>query len=373
MGVAATMAGHRATHARVQIPARGIWYAELSLDGEHTIASGTTVEAKLADLTLSGAVLSGAARKGRSTYRVIGGRGGWHRALAKKSYANDAGTKVSKVISDAASEVGEIFSDTSTVSAGPGFTRPADRAAVVLEQLAPNGWYVDEAGQTRLGRRAAATLPAKATLVEPVDMSRGVAKIASDTIATILPGVTVGALEAADVEHVLTPETGLRTTIWGTRGTDRESRDIAAIRAVVEALDPFRKFRGVTEYRVVTREAKRLNLQPVLTSLGMPDLPRVRIRPGVAGMETIVPLGSLVLVAFVNSDPGRPYVCGFEDPEGPGFGTGAEFVARVGDAVSISAAALTAAAGTNGAGAVTFANAASGTITGGSATVKAVD
>lgn len=377
MGVTATLAGHRATHARVQIPGRGIWYVEASLDGEHTIAAGTQVEAKLADLTLAGTVLSGGPRKGRSTFRVIGGRGGWHRTVPRKSYANDAGTKAAKVIGDAATEVGEVFSDTSTSSAGPGFTRPEDRASVVLEQLAPNGWYVDETGRTRLGRRASAKLPAKATLLEPVDMARGVAKIASDSIATILPGVLVGELEASDVEHVLSPEVGLRTTIWGVRGVERESRDMAALRAAVEALDPFRKFRGVTEYRVVTREGKRLNLQPVLTSLGMPDLPRVKVRPGVAGMETIVPLGSVVLVAFVNSDPGRPYVCGFEDPEGAGFGSGAEFVARIGDAVSvtISSAALTAAGGSNGAGAVAFASSASGTgtITSGSATVKAVD
>ena len=81
-------------------------------------------------------------------------------------------------------------------------------------------------------------------------------------------------------------------------------------------------------------------------------------------------------MAFVNADPGRPYVCGFEDPGSAGFGTGAAFVARIGDSVSvtISAASLTAAGGANGAGAVTFASDASGTgtITSGSATVKAV-
>lgn len=369
MGVNATMAGHRVTHARAQIPARGIWYVEASLDGEHTIAAGAQVETKIADLTLSGTVLSGGPRKGRSTYRVIGGRGGWHRVIGRKSYANDAGTKASKVIGDAASEVGEVFSDTSTTSAGPGYTRPADRASVVLEQFALEGWYVDETGRTRLGRRTARALPAKATLVEPYDAARGVAKVASDSIATILPGVLVGGAEAADVEHTLTPETGLRSTIWTVRGAERESRDIAAIRAVVEALDPFRRFRGVTEYRVVTREGKRLNLQPVLSSLGMPDLPRVKVRPGVAGMEAIVPLGSVVLVAFVNSDPGRPYVCGFDDAEGPGFGSGAEFVARVGDSVSVTLTSLPVTGGGGG----TVSGTASGTITSGSATVKAVD
>jgi hypothetical protein len=367
MGVAATLAGHRATHARVQIPAKGIWYLESALDGEHTIAAGTRVEAKVSDLTLSGTILSGGPQKGRSVFRVVGGAGGWHRELPAFAYANDAGTKVSKVIGDAAAKVGETFSDTSNASAGIGYTRPEGRASEVLA-LAPDGWYVNEAGVTKLGRRPAATLPAKVTRVEPLDAARHFVELASDSIATILPGVVVDGMSAIDVEHSLTPD-GLRSKVWGVANDNGDFRDLAAVRAVFEVLDPQRKFRGVTEYRVVTRTGDRLNLQPVLSSLGMPDLARVKVRPGVAGMKSVVPLGSMVLVAFVNSDRGRPYVCGFEDPDGPGFGSGAEFVARVGDSVSVTLVALPVTGGGGG----TVSGTASGSITSGSATVKAVD
>lgn len=367
MGVAATVAGHRATHARVMIPKKGIWYLEAALDGEHAIASGTVVETKLADLTLSGAVLSGGAKKGRSVFRIVGGKGGWHQVIPAFNYANDAGTKITKVIGDAAAKVGESFSDTSSVSAGIGYTRPEGRASEVLD-LAPDGWYVTEAGVTKLGSRPTSTLPANVTRVEPLDKARHFVELASDSIAAILPGVVVDGMEAVDVEHSITPD-GLRSKVWGLANDAGDFRDLAAVRAVFDALDPNRKFRGVTEYRVVTRSGDRLNLQPVLSSIGMPTLARVKVRPGVAGMKAIVPLGSVVLVAFVNSDRGRPYVCAFDDPESPGFGTGAEFVARVGDSVEVTLVSLPVVGGGGG----SVSGTASGTITGGSATVKAVD
>jgi hypothetical protein len=69
----------------------------------------------------------------------------------------------------------------------------------------------------------------------------------------------------------------------------------------------------------VTQEGERLNLQPVRVSLGMPDLLRVPVRPGVAGARADVALGSTVLVSFVNADPARPVVVGFEAPDGQGF------------------------------------------------------
>lgn len=367
MGVAASLNGLRATHARVQMPAKGLWYAEVSLDGEHTLAERAGVTLTIADLTLVGAVLSGGPAKGRSSFRLVAGAAGWNREIPKKSYNSDAGVKLSTILTDAAAEAGErIGAISTTPRVGPGFVRPAGRAATVLEQTA-DGWYVDNAGVTQLGARAASTLPANVTRVEPLNRMTASVKLASDSIAAIVPGVVVDGMAALDVEHNLTPD-GLRSTVYGARG-EGHSRDFEAIRAVVDMIDPNRRFRGVTEYRVVTRDGKRLNLQPVLSTLGMPTLARVKVRPGVAGMEAIVPVGSVVLVGFVNSDPARPYVCGFEDAEGEGFGTGAEFVARLGDSVEVTLVSLPVVGGGGGSVSGTV----SGTITSASATVKAVD
>lgn len=312
-----TLAGHRVTHATATLPAWGRWYASANLDGEHTLSG--RVELKMADLTLSGTVLSGGPDKGRSSYRIVGGAGGWGRTIPDESYDDDAGVKTSTVLGDAAAAVGETL-DTSTLSSsdrqGPRYTRPEGPASALLERHASKAWYVGEDGTTRLGRRAASTLPPKVTH-GPVDRARRTVTLASESIAAILPGLVVDGLEAVDVVHELTPS-GLRSTVWGAI-SGRADRAVEAIRAIVDQLDPFRKFRGVTEYRVVTQTGDLLDLQPVLSSLGMPDLPRVPMRPGVSGCRSDVMLGSTVLVGFVNSDPSRPYVAAFEGADGAGF------------------------------------------------------
>ena len=318
MGVAlATLQGHRVTSARVDVPAWGAWYAEVSIDGEQSLKGA--VDLVLADLTLKGTILSGGPDKGRSHFRIVAGAGGWGRPIPKKSYANDAGVKLSKVLSDAAAAVGETIDVTSSDNIGPAFVRPDGRASTVLEIYKPRAWYVDEAGVTRLGTRTPGKLPAGVTH-EPVDRAMSTVKLASDAIASILPGLVVDGLTAVDVEHTISAEDGLlRSRIWGEQGTSTTARALDAMRTILENLDPRRRFRGVTEYRVVTRSGNRLNLQPVRVSTGMPDLSRVTIRPGVSGCNAEPATGSRVLVGFVDSDPSRPYVASFEDADASGF------------------------------------------------------
>lgn len=226
--------------------------------------------------------------------------------------------RISKLLLDVAREVGETIDlgDRTRDRVGPAFTRAEGPASRLLEQLAPGAWYVDEGGTTRLGRRPRTTMAVSATH-GPVDLALGRVTLAAEQIATILPGAVVDGLEAVDVEHEVSPD-GLRSTIWGNEGS-RPSRRLSAFAELVAQLDPFRRFRGVFEYRVVTRTGRRLDVQPVRVSTRMPDLRRVFVRPGVAGCEAEVKLGSRVLVAFVDADPARPVVVGFEDADGEGF------------------------------------------------------
>lgn len=88
---------------------------------------------------------------------------------------------------------------------------------------------------------------------------------------------------------------------------------------MVEQLRPFDRYRGIWEYRVVAQNGERLDLQAASSRFGLPDLRAVRVRPGVPGCKAQHAIGSLVLVAFVDSDPARPCVVGFDDPDSPGF------------------------------------------------------
>jgi hypothetical protein len=87
----------------------------------------------------------------------------------------------------------------------------------------------------------------------------------------------------------------------------------------MEQLDPLERFRGFYEYRVVTQEGERLNLQPVRVATGMPDLKRVVVRPGVPGCKAQHTLGSRCIVGFIDADPARPCVVSFEDAQSGGF------------------------------------------------------
>jgi len=281
MGVA-SLNGHRATSARVQIPAWGCWYADVTLDGEHTIDTGDAAALVIADLTLTGTILAGGPTKGRSTYKIVAGAGGWGQEIASEKYADDAGVKLSKVIGDAARLAGETMGTiSSTARIGPHWSRPEDAASWTLNSLAPQGWYVDEDGVTQIGARTAGTLPTGMTRVQPADLARGVVVLASESIATILPGVEIDGITAVDVQHEIDAKGLLRTTVYGARSDVGGALD--ELRKLLDAVDPGRKFRSTWEYRVTTRAGKKLNLQPVLVSSGMPSLPRVRVRPGALG------------------------------------------------------------------------------------------
>lgn len=307
----ATLNGSRATHARVEIPSHGIWWAEVSLDTEVTLSGAATLV--IADLTLRGTIMSGGPTHGKSHYRIAAGAGGWGSMLPAKAYANDAGVKLSTVVGDAAREAGETVADLPTTRLGPSYVRESAPAARALEALAPAAWYVGEDGTTRLGRRAAADLNVEAQLGD-FDTANSTQPLTATAIATIVPGIRVNGLEAVDVQHEVTPE-GLRSTLW----FGETSRKIAALRRVVLAALPDYRFRGVYEYRIATVEGERLNLQPIRSSLGMPDLRRVFVRPGVPGFKATHTLGARVLVGFVDADRSRPVVLSFEDADGAGF------------------------------------------------------
>lgn len=309
----ATLNGIRVTSAKVNIPAWGCWYADVNLDGDHTVSGAATLV--IADLTLVGTVISGGPQLGRSVYRVVAGKGGWGRTVARKAYANDAGVKLSTVLLDVASASGESLGAVGADRVGLYYARQEAPASRVLQDLVPQAWYVDNAGVTQIGSRPAGALVGTVTRVQPLDKARGKLVLAAEKIATILPGLVVDGITAVDVLHEISAEGGLRSTVWGSQ----VSSTLDSFRALMHQLDPNREFRGVTEYRIVTMSGNRLNLQPIRVGTGMPELERVPVRPGVAGCSASHTLGARVLVGFVDSDPASPYVASFEDEDGEGF------------------------------------------------------
>jgi hypothetical protein len=308
-----TLSGAVVLACTVHLPAWGVWWADVET-GESAAQSGA-VTLSLPGLDLSGSVVSGAPWEGRARYRVAGGAGQWGASVGAKSYANDLGVKVSTVICDAASACGETF-DASTASGtvGPQWVREAGPAGRQLALLAPRAWYVGEDGTTRLGARSASTYGADYTVMAR-DEAGGWVELAAADLSGLVPGATVADLEAVDVVHTLDAAGRLRTRLYAAHGT--ASRQLGALGRVVEGLMAAQRYRGVWSYRVVAQTGERLDLQIERVSTGMPDLQLVRTRyaPGYSADHTP---GSMVLVAFVDGDPGRPVVVAGDDPESPG-------------------------------------------------------
>lgn len=309
----ATLNGASVTRARVHAPAWGRWWADLDL--AEPVALSGAAGLVVAGQAMAGTIVSGGAANGRAAYRVVGGGGGWGRTLPAKPYNDDAGTSLRTVLSDAAAEAGETLSDVPATLLGPHYARHAGPASALLNLLAPQNWYVDFAGVTRIGQRAATTYAGTAPRVR-VDPLAQVIDLAVDSIAGLVPGVQVdGMRPATDVEFNLDPK---RLTARVYYAAAPLSRSLEAQRKILELLDPRARYRGTFEYRVVTQSGERLNLQPVYAAAKMPDLANVPVRlaPGIKAQH--LP-GSLVVVAFADADPSRPFVFAGDAPDAPGW------------------------------------------------------
>jgi hypothetical protein len=263
-----TLNGITVTRAEVFLSAWGVPWADVELDEPAELSGDVVLE--FTGLTLVGTIASGGPYQGRARYRVAGGKGRWGSTVKRKAYANDAGVKASLVVRDAAGECGETLTGPlPTHAVGPHFTRPDGAASDVLNLVTPRAWYVSEDGLTRIGARPQTDYSGPAEVMR-IDDAKRVVELSTDDLTGLRPGP-----------------------------------DIA--------------YRGAYEFRVVNQEGDRLNLQPTRVSLGLPDLPRVPMRPGLAGARNNVQLGSLVVVQFLNADPARPIVTGFDAPDSAGW------------------------------------------------------
>lgn len=310
----ATFGGVACTKARVQVPAWGCWWAGVDLAEPEALTGAQTLS--LAGTALACTVASGGAANGRAAYRAVSGAGGWGRVVAKKSYNDDSGIALSKILGDLARDVGETITDIPDTRLGPHYARPECRAYEVLNLLAPKNWYVDFAGVTHIGQRPASVYSSGAarTRVSPMV---GVIDLAVDTLDGLVPGVSVdGNRPATDIDIELTPDRLTARVYYSAQHSS--SRMLEAMAECLAALDPRARYRGCYEYRVVTLEGNRLNLQPVRVASGLDDLEAVPVR-GPAGVGATVTLGETVLVVFVDADPSRPCVVAHDERDSPGW------------------------------------------------------
>lgn len=144
-----------ASSGMVTLPARGVWVARLTLASEKPPAAGATVSLVVGTLTLRGTVERSGSHVGSSEVIVLGGAGGWRKAVEVPPFRADNGVKLSQVVSSLSSKLGE------TSALEPGAERTVGYAWTVangsgsagLNDLTGGAWWVAPDGITHVGSR----------------------------------------------------------------------------------------------------------------------------------------------------------------------------------------------------------------------------
>lgn len=321
-------------NAVVHMPKTGAWYADVDVDLDVV----PVVPVGPAVLTIGvGGVLRGtvddraSGRFGAKAHvRLVAGGGGWDTPVPALHLHNDAGVFSTAVYSVTGASVGEVVVELGPPKLfGVDYARMRGPASQVFTGV---DWYVDVLGITYVGPRV--PLPAPPTIdILTWDPTTKVAEIASDIL--IVPGMTLtdpvrfGVATVDAVEHTFGEE-GARAIAWcstpslGGAAAVAASPPASAGSKVVQALAALaRHSAGVSTlkqypYRVVVQGPDgRLNLQSTkLLGEAPPFLQLIDVWAGLPGLKVKLTPSSVVLVAFIDGDPGRPIVVGF-DPKAP--------------------------------------------------------
>ena len=182
----AELNGSRIMSGSVTIPYYGLWTADIALAAAGPLPILCTLT--IGNLTLQGAVYRSASFTQSRSARIVGGFGGWRKAVPAQAYYNPRGINLSLPLRDAASLVGEQVQVTNDASIGTSFVREAAPAERLLRQMCGPEWFVDVNGVTQIGvLRPTGRIT---TPFSPIDWSGGKGRfeIATETYADWLPG-----------------------------------------------------------------------------------------------------------------------------------------------------------------------------------------
>lgn len=172
---------------RIHLPGWGIWHADIWTDGELEV--GTSARIELADLVGIGTVVRDVAWTGQRGVRVVGGAGGWRRAVPAQQYANPVGLTMATIASDTATDVGERVVVDTDRTVGTQWMREATSAVAVLQAMAGEGWWMGLDGVTHVGTRPTGAIVSVFTATG-VDQPASIVTVATEFPADWLPGKT---------------------------------------------------------------------------------------------------------------------------------------------------------------------------------------
>lgn len=200
-----TLNGERVTQGSVTIPYYGTWAADLSLEGDVSITGAVTLV--VGNLTLQGFVFRGALFAGSRSVRLVGGAGGWRRTVQSQAYYDPNGVRMSLLLGDAASLVGERVRVPTDRVLTNWWVRETAQASRLVRQLLGETWWVDGAGVLQASDRTDfAPITTDFTALTRKG-GEGAFEIATEDVASWMPGRSFSG------PTVTTPQTVSSTSI----------------------------------------------------------------------------------------------------------------------------------------------------------------
>lgn len=311
--------------ASLTLPKWGVPMAYVQVASGELLSGTVTLE--LAGSTHVMTIVSGNVYRERGWYMLAGGAGQWGKHIGALSYRNAAGVKASQVLGSVARAAGETLGAVPVKRLGDFYALPAGEASAALDLISPEAWYVDEAGVTQVQARPAGAFSQSYVLMDRRP-DRNRITVAAENILGLVPGVTIEGLTAATVRHELTPES-IRSHVWGDFGIG--DRLFGALKKIIERVTASFSYFGRFEYRVESANGTHLDIRPARSALGMPKFVAVPMRTGSPGASGTPAIGSSCEVMFLDGDPSRPVVVGFDGAGADGFTPTASQLTSSGD------------------------------------------
>ncbi len=207
--------GNRVTSLTLVKPQRGCAFADVTLDDVVRFAT-PAVTLVLAGLTVTASIIRSGDFTGATQARIVAGRGGWSQEIPERFYQNPFGLKLSPILMDAASAVGEAVIIDTDRTVGQFYVRERAVAARTLNQLT-DGWWVQNDGVTHVGLRETPTVSSRFDVIS-ADLGIGRVTIATDKPEDWDPGCffsapTITRRQVSAVIHRVNRD-GLRTELW---------------------------------------------------------------------------------------------------------------------------------------------------------------
>jgi hypothetical protein len=304
----------RVTRAVITLPRIGVWHAELEVETEDpsAVAEAITLNVGEGALTLQGFARRSGMFGAHSHVRMVGGAGGFGKAVSSKFY-RQAPARIA--LTDALDEGGESLSSSSdsgvTGQQLASWTRHAGTVGEALHELAVElsaAWRVLPDGSTWVGSETWPTSAAKNVHVLTESPADGRLELSAET-PIVLPGTTLDGKKLSRVEHTIEPSS-VRTTAWyETEATPPWFGDVlrANFERVVRRFTQRVDFLAYYPCKVVSQNGDgSLELKPDLDRK-LPGLSKVPIRYGIPGVTVKVASGARVHVGYDNGDPAKPF------------------------------------------------------------------